>query len=1040
GSLAGSLTVGFVLGGSASNGVDYRAIAVPSSVVIPAGLMSGTLAVVPLQDAQFEGAETVVLTLSPSLDYTVGASASATVTIEDDDYPQPTISSPLSASTFAGVPFQYQIVAANTPVVPGATITYGATGLPAGLVVDPVSGLISGTVVSAWDGVVTLRATNPYRTATASLALLVKAPPSIRTQPLGGTWRESDPLVLSVAAEGSGPLAYRWKRGDQWITGGTQSTLRVNAPLSAAVAGSYRVEVSNAYGTATSAVVEVGVILAARVVTPPSGVRVDVGQAFSLQAVVSGTPPFTYQWMKNGANLSNQTQATLSVGAARPADAGRYQVLVMNAAGGMLSSGADVLVNVPPTILSSPANTSVNLGSALRLSVVADGTPPMSYQWRKGGQPIAGGTQATLLVGSVQEGGGGSYDVVVTNVAGSATSAASVVSVNLPPRVVVHPENQGVNPGGELVLSVVAEGTGVLRYRWWRDGVGILGAESDTLRLSGVDEGYVGNYWVQVSNAVGTVDSRAATVTLNRPVRILSQPAGMQREVGQSARLEVAADGTGPLQYRWLRNGTVLGGTGAALNFESLGKADEGVYQVEVSNVVGALRSAEVFLKVNDYARILSQPLGVVGKVGRAAVLSVGAVGSGTLSYQWYRNGAELAEGRGATLRLEGLEKGQEGDYDVVVSSGEASQRSAAARVQVIGIGEVQGNYGGSLERNAAGVAAGAGRYPGRLSVALTGRGLFSGMLQWEGGRYVVRGQMDGEMGTVSEIGRGTRGALRVRMQVNWVNGGPELSVEVEEDGLGAGMEARGRMRMVRVDPVNLPVTGATHYTVLLTPGAGGGLPEAPGYATLDVGRTGVTVLSGRLGDGTMVTDSGVFGADRRVAVQMPVRAAAFPFSGYVGGVLEVSGLGVGANVGGVLDWRRPGGGTGALAAVYAGSLAASGGVYRSPALSGGTDAWVGRSGSAQWRSVAGGGNVAAAMTLFGNYGLVLSGTGSEQVRLLRVDRVSGVVRGIYLEAGGRGVKRMEGVFLQGEGRMGGFILDPLGASGSWSAQFAPAP
>jgi hypothetical protein len=79
-------------------------------------------------------------------------------------------------------------------------------------------------------------------------------------------------------------------------------------------------------------------------------------------------------------------------------------------------------------------------------------------------------------------------------------------------------------------------------------------------------------------------------------------------------------------------------------------------------------------------------------------------------------------------------------------------------------------------------------------------------------------------------------------------------------------------------------------------------------------------------------------------------------------------------------------------------------------------------------------------MTLFGNYGLVLSGTGSEQVRLLRVDRVSGVVRGIYLEAGGRGVKRMEGVFLQGEGRMGGFILDPLGASGSWSAQFAPAP
>ena len=75
------LTVNYAIGGTASNGVNYNSIS--SSISISAGATSAPITIIPLDDNLVDGDKTVVLTLSASTTYNLGAPVIATVTIHD---------------------------------------------------------------------------------------------------------------------------------------------------------------------------------------------------------------------------------------------------------------------------------------------------------------------------------------------------------------------------------------------------------------------------------------------------------------------------------------------------------------------------------------------------------------------------------------------------------------------------------------------------------------------------------------------------------------------------------------------------------------------------------------------------------------------------------------------------------------------------------------------------------------------------------------------------------------------------------------------
>ena len=99
------------------------------------------------------------------------------------------------------------------------------------------------------------------------------------------------------------------------------------------------------------------------------------------------------------------------------------------------SFDAMVVAATAPTITSQPSASSVAVGSAASFSVVADGTAPLSYQWRKDGVAISGATSSTYTIASTKTTDAGSYTVVVTNSAGSVTSSAATLTLSALPRL-----------------------------------------------------------------------------------------------------------------------------------------------------------------------------------------------------------------------------------------------------------------------------------------------------------------------------------------------------------------------------------------------------------------------------------------------------------------------------------------------------------------------------------------------------------------------------------------------------------------------------
>jgi endo-1,4-beta-xylanase len=86
-----------------------------------------------------------------------------------------------------------------------------------------------------------------------------------------------------------------------------------------------------------------------------------------------------------------------------------------------------------PWITDQPDSLTATVGDSVSFTCAGDGSGPLAYQWRKGGEPIAGNASAstpTLALANITTADAGAYDCVVSNSAGAATSAAATLTVN----------------------------------------------------------------------------------------------------------------------------------------------------------------------------------------------------------------------------------------------------------------------------------------------------------------------------------------------------------------------------------------------------------------------------------------------------------------------------------------------------------------------------------------------------------------------------------------------------------------------------------
>jgi hypothetical protein len=176
------------------------------------------------------------------------------------------------------------------------------------------------------------------------------------------------------------------------------------------------------------------------------------------------------------------------------------------------------------------------------------------------------------------------------------------------------------------------------------------------------------------------------TVAVEVPPSITNGPSLINVPAGSNALLSVGAFSTQPLSYQWSFDGSSLAGaTNSVLVISNAQAGNEGFYQVDLSNSLGATNSPLIILRILPEApEIIAQPVSLKLLAGATAVLSGSAAGSQPLSVQWYQDGTALYGATSPQLVISNAQSADAGLYQLAASNYLGSTFSTGAVLTVL--------------------------------------------------------------------------------------------------------------------------------------------------------------------------------------------------------------------------------------------------------------------------------------------------------------------------------------------------------------------
>lgn len=204
------------------------------------------------------------------------------------------------------------------------------------------------------------------------------------------------------------------------------------------------------------------------IATQPDALSVAAGGSASFSVGASGDPAPTFQWRKDGADISGATGATFLIATVAPSDAGDYTVVVSNTSANTTSTAATLTVTAAAsvTIGTQPGSINPVVGGTASLSVVATSSGSLSYQWFRfkrgdGLRSLTGETGASLVIRPVAASDMGFYFARVTGGGTTVDSEFAILTVQGGSSRLANLSTRGNVPaGGELTPGFVLRGDG----------------------------------------------------------------------------------------------------------------------------------------------------------------------------------------------------------------------------------------------------------------------------------------------------------------------------------------------------------------------------------------------------------------------------------------------------------------------------------------------------------------------------------------------------------------------------------------------------
>jgi gliding motility-associated-like protein len=409
-------------------------------------------------------------------------------------------------------------------------------------------------------------------------------------------------------------VTYQWYFDGNVINGQTGAQLNISN-IQSSQAGRYYVAVNNGCSPVSSAAFNVSVLNLPTIQTQPAAqTEACIGTNFSLSVKANNAQ--TYQWYKNNVAIAGETTSTYTKSVSAQ-DVGTYKVAIANGCGYNINSNNAILtVKSPPTVTSSPTNTTVCVGQPISASVIAtaNGGGNLRYIWTSGGTEVAGATSANFTIARATTAENGKvYSVSVLNDCNIPVNGGSfTVTVGDKPTVAIStsiPMNTTANKptvclGSPISFLVTSESNGYSpSYTWFKDDISKGTSSSNSLNVNSSTTADAGTYKLSVSNTCGAVTSNAITIGVHEKPIIATNPeatitACELTNVTLSAVAQNKPGTNSDITYTWYYNNNPATSNGANLTLTNVKTDETGNYQLRVSNECGVSASSNAVLTV----------------------------------------------------------------------------------------------------------------------------------------------------------------------------------------------------------------------------------------------------------------------------------------------------------------------------------------------------------------------------------------------------------------------------------------------------------